>query len=329
MNIYVKYFLWFLLLIMIIAILHLIIKVVIVYFNVKKSLHGAWFNTKFCGKKKCPPTSDQLEEKLPANIDFSTWDTELAKYCSVVIYSIEKAGQEKINPVYPKDLVMQKEFYDNYVDPIFGVIFTEKINPDNIWISFRGTLTSNELTQDFKYKQEPMFQKQEVSQVAMDFLTTASGKVANVHKGFVNVYMKFRDELKSSLKKLNPKQDKKIIISGHSLGAAISTIAGADLVQSGYKDVGVYNFASPRVGDQTFADYIDKELKLPVYRLVNLSDIVPNMPPSVSPNFKHTDNPFMYAHCGKLVYFQKNRLSVLNNHLIPAYMSGLQGKLNL
>jgi predicted lipase len=195
-------------------------------------------------------------------------------------------------------------------------------------ISFRGTLSSKEWEQDFTYQQESMFQKQTVKQITLDFLTTVSGKVANVHKGFVDVYMKFRNDLSSTLLKINPNKNKKIIISGHSLGAAISTIAGADLVQSGYKDVGVYNFASPRVGDQTFADLVNIELKLPVYRLVNISDMVPNMPPSVSPNFEDYDNPYMYVHCGKMVYFQINRLSVLNNHLIPAYMTGLQGKLN-
>jgi triacylglycerol lipase len=309
---------------MISAILYLIIKVVILYLKAKNAVHGAWFNTKFCGEKRCLPTPDQLKENLPTTIGFDNWDTKIAKYCSVIIYSIEKASQEKIKPVYPKDLVMEKELYDNAGDPVFGVVFT---NSNNIWISFRGTLSSKEWEQDFTYQQESMFQKQTVKQITLDFLTTVSGKVANVHKGFVDVYMKFRNDLSSTLLKINPNKNKKIIISGHSLGAAISTIAGADLVQSGYKDVGVYNFASPRVGDQTFADLVNIELKLPVYRLVNISDMVPNMPPSVSPNFEDYDNPYMYVHCGKMVYFQINRLSVLNNHLIPAYMTGLEGKL--
>lgn len=336
MNRNLKYFLWFLLGLMVSAILYLIIKVVIMYFNAKNGLNGSWFNKKACGTgscktcddNKCLPTPDQLVENLPSNIDFKKWEIDVAKYCSVIIYSIEKSAQKKIKPVYPKDLVMQKELYDNSGDPIFGVVFTETNNSDNIWISFRGTLSSKEWTQDFTYQQESMFQKQAVKQLSLDFLRTASGKVANVHKGFVDVYMKFRDDLSSTLQKLDPNKNKKIIISGHSLGAAIATMVGADLVQSGYQDVGVYNFASPRVGDQTFADFVDNELKLPVYRVVNISDLVPNMPPSVSPNFDDYDNPYMFVHCGKLVYFQINRLSVLNNHLIPVYMAGLQGKLN-
>jgi triacylglycerol lipase len=309
MNI-IKYFL---LVISILVILFLIIKAVNIYSNSKNSIDGSWFNTKYCGMKKCLPTQNQLVENKPDHINFIMWDTLLAKYCSVIIYSIEKAAQDSIKPVYPKDLVMQKELYDNSEDPVFGVVFTQG---ENIWISFRGTLSSQEWAQDFNYQQES------IEQVPLNFLNTKSGKVANVHKGFMDVYMNFRDDLTLTLKKINPTKNMKIIISGHSLGAAVATITGADLSQSGY-NVGVYNFASPRVGDQTFADFIDNELKLPVYRVVNISDIVPNMPPSVSPNFKDPNNPFMYVHCGKIVYFQQNRLSVLNNHLIPVYMSGL------
>ena len=128
--------------------------------------------------------------------------------------------------MYPKDLVTQKELYDNSGDPVFGVVFMETNNSDNIWISFRGTLSSKEWVQDFTYQQKSMFHKQCVSQVSLNFLTTSSGKVANVHKGFVDVYMKFQDELSSILHKLDPDKDKKIIISGHSLGAAISTMVG-------------------------------------------------------------------------------------------------------
>jgi triacylglycerol lipase len=305
---------------MIAAILYLIIKITSMYFNAKKAIYGAWFNTKYCGEKKCLPSEDQLNEKLPTDINLSKWNTEVAKYCSIIIYSIEKAAQNNIKPVYPKDLVIQKELYNNTEDPIFGAVFTQGTN---IWISFRGTLSEKEWEQDFMYQQESMLDKQSIEQVSMDFIKTVSGKVANVHKGFLDVYMKFRNDLSTTLKNLNPDKKMKIIISGHSLGAAISTIVGTDLIQSGY-NVGVYNFASPRVGNKIFSDFVDNELKLPLYRIVNISDIVPNMPPSVAPNFNDTKNPFIYSHCGTIVNLQQNRLSVLNNHLISAYMSGLQ-----
>ena len=49
MNRNLKYFLWFLLGLMVSAILYLIIKVVIIYFNAKNGLNGSWFNKKACG----------------------------------------------------------------------------------------------------------------------------------------------------------------------------------------------------------------------------------------------------------------------------------------
>jgi triacylglycerol lipase len=316
----IKYFLWFLFILMVTAIMYLFIKIIFMFLNAKKAIHEAWFNTKYCNEKKCLPSEDQLNENLPTNIKLGEWNIDIAKYCSIIIYSIEKAAQNNIKPLYPKDLVIQKELYNNTEDPIFGAVFTQG---NNIWISFRGTLSEKEWEQDFRYQQESMLDKQSIEQVSLDFIKNISGKVANVHKGFLDVYMKFRNNLTSTLKKINPDKKMTIIISGHSLGAAISTIAGADLIQYGY-NVNVYNFASPRVGNKIFADFVDNEMKLSLYRIVNISDIVPNMPPCISPNFNDTKNPFIYTHCGTAVNFKQNRLSVLNNHLISAYMAGLQ-----
>src|SRR5262249_35745652 len=45
-----------------------------------------------------------------------------------------------------------------------------------------------------------------------------------------------------------------VFVTGHSLGGALATLATADLVITGVSPgVSLYNFASPRVGDQSFA----------------------------------------------------------------------------
>lgn len=318
-----KIILWFLLTVVILATLYVIIKIIILYFKAKNSLNEAWFNTKYCGQKKCPPTSEELKQTIPKLIPASGWSLDVAKYSTVVIYSLEKAAQDKVNPTYPSDLQMVTEVYNDKNDPIFGAIFTEKSGSNNIWIVFRGTLSSSEWVEDLTYQQESMFSEQAVEQVELKLMKNAKGDSPSIHQGFVNVYMNFRDQLLNSIKKLDPNRTKTIVVTGHSLGAAISTLVGVDLAQNGYNNVLVYNFASPRIGNQTLADMIDKELKVPVYRFVNLSDMIPNMPPSVAPNLKDTSNPYMYVHCGQLIHFQTNRLSMLNNHLIPAYMQGL------
>lgn len=326
MNINLKIFLWILFTIIIIFFVYYFIKMIkfiILYFKFKKSIDIALFNTYFCGQKMCLPTNNQLYLKLPTNIPTDNWNIDVARYNTNIIYSLEKAGQENGKPIYPSDLNVIKELYNSDSDPIFGAIFTEKSNNSNnstIWISFRGTLTSNELMEDLVYQQESMFGNSH-NQVSLDFLNSFVQNV-KVHKGFLDVYNKFREELLNTLKNIS--KNTTIVISGHSLGAAISTIAGVDLKQSGYTNVVVYNFASPMIGNQIFANLVDNELKLPLYRFVNLSDIVPNIPPSVSPNLDDASKPYIYVHCGKMIPFQINRLSIVNNHLIPVYMQGLQ-----
>ena len=332
MNIYLKYFLLFLVLLLIVLMIYFIVTLIIYLIKITKALDFTLINNKYCKKDRCDPTDQQLNQKLPTIIiDVNSWQLDVAKYCSIIIYSIEKAALIKANPVYPEELIAVKEVFDNKNDPVFGTIFTEKnTNSNNIWISFRGTQTNTEFKQDSLIKQESLFQKQSsLKQLRMNFLKSSSGETPSVHQGFVDVYMNFRNDLLSTLKTLDPDKTNTIIISGHSLGAAVATLVGLDLLQSGYTptNVVVYAFASPRVGDNTFKNFVDDELKLPLYRLVNISDVVPNMPLSVSSNIDDSSNPYIYLHCGVLVPFQINRLSILNNHLMPTYMAGLETQL--
>lgn len=75
---------------------------------------------------------------------------------------------------------------------------------------------------------------------------------------------------------------KKIIVTGHSLGAAIAT-----LFASRIKADELYTFGSPRVGNRTFV----KTFTTPHWRFVNNNDVVTKVPPI----------PFYY-HDGELKY---------------------------
>ena len=315
MNKNLKYFLIFLIILIISIILYFIIKFIILYFNAKKALYNALTNSKYCGKEDCDPTPSQLIQTLPSSININIWQQDVAKYCINTIYSIKIAALNKTKPIYPIDLISVKELYDNKNDPIFGTIFTQT-QSDNIWISFRGSLTSNEWKEDFIMKQESLFQT-----VHLDFLT------ANVHKGFMDIYTNFRNDLLSTIQQINTNKKKLIIISGHSIGAAVATLVAVDLAQSGYTNIVVYTFACPRIGDNTFKTIVDDTLKLQVYRVVNISDLIPNSPLSVQPNLNDTTNPYIYLHCGFLIPFQINRMSIKGNHGIPTYMAGLENKL--
>lgn len=74
------------------------------------------------------------------------------------------------------------------------------------------------------------------------------------------------------------------IFTGHSLGGALTTLAAFDVVSSGYlpaRKVRVYNYGSPRVGNQALAQAIAKAIP-DFYRVVHWEDIVPHLPPCVT-----------------------------------------------
>lgn len=79
-----------------------------------------------------------------------------------------------------------------------------------------------------------------------------------------------------------------LYLTGHSLGAAMATIAAALFPRA----TALYTFGSPMVGDRAFANGIAP----PHYRWVNDRDIVTYLPPSelMSKMVKYS-----YAHCGQ------------------------------
>lgn len=103
-----------------------------------------------------------------------------------------------------------------------------------------------------------------------------------VHRGFKEaldeVWESVLDYLRSK-----EKARRTVWFTGHSLGAALATLAAQR-----YEQVrGLYTFGSPRVGDRDFK----KGFLFPTYRFVNHDDIVTRVPP-----------PLFYQHVGRLKY---------------------------
>lgn len=72
-----------------------------------------------------------------------------------------------------------------------------------------------------------------------------------------------------------------LVITGHSIGAGIATLAAAELRRMNYL-VDTYTFGSPRVGNTAFASFVtDQAPSLGQnYRMTHLNDPVPQIPPS-------------------------------------------------
>ena len=66
-----------------------------------------------------------------------------------------------------------------------------------------------------------------------------------------------------------------MIATGHSLGAAIATIAAGELRTQGY-NIGLYTYGSPMTGNVAFANFLTKQGNN--FRVTHDEDIVPKLP---------------------------------------------------
>lgn len=95
-----------------------------------------------------------------------------------------------------------------------------------------------------------------------------------VHSGFRIAYESIAKDIEEEILKLG---DVPLYITGHSLGAALATVATQRLEHNPRireKIAACYTFGSPRVGNSEY----DIEFKSPIYRVVNTTDIVTVIP---------------------------------------------------
>lgn len=121
-----------------------------------------------------------------------------------------------------------------------------------------------------------------------NFLPHDLGSGRKVHRGFNQgldlVYLKVK-KIVDQIKQQSP--SKQVWCTGHSLGAALATLA-AERLSAKYHVQGLYTFGSPRVGNTEFCK------TFPVgntCRFVDNRDLVPKVPPEV-----------LYSHIGHLKY---------------------------
>ena len=110
-----------------------------------------------------------------------------------------------------------------------------------------------------------------ITDLKASMISTLEGRV---HKGFVNAYQSVELQIIQGLTKV---AGIPLYITGHSLGAALATLATQRLEQNNIYRMQIaacYTFGSPRVGNTEF----EKDFKSPVYRVINTTDIVTVIP---------------------------------------------------
>ena len=121
-----------------------------------------------------------------------------------------------------------------------------------------------------------------------------------VHTGFYNGVNKVWGELKSTIENFKESGQKSLWFTGHSLGAALATLAVAKLRTDDQPVDGLYTFGQPRTGDRTFAKNFNSDFKPYAFRFVNNNDIVTRVPPRVL-EFSHIGTFKYFTEKGELV----------------------------
>ena len=106
---------------------------------------------------------------------------------------------------------------------------------------------------------------------------------ASVHAGFLDALNRVWPRLAPQLEALAP--GRRIWFTGHSLGAALATLAAARFAQA----TGVCTFGSPRVGNRAFASAFAARFGGSARRYVADTDVVTHVPPPAPLPYKHVD----------------------------------------
>jgi len=109
-----------------------------------------------------------------------------------------------------------------------------------------------------------------------------AGTGVEVHSGFQDTFERTADAVLSGVKSgLAAKSVTKVLVTGHSLGAAIATMDAILLKQDLDSSVTITTsvFGLPRGGNQAWADFVDSKLGTSLIHMTNQDDIVPSLPP--------------------------------------------------
>jgi triacylglycerol lipase len=183
-------------------------------------------------------------------------------------------------------------------NPHFGWFCLDKTN-QRLIVAFRGTEFIRDWLDDFDFIPAP-------------YAPVSGG--GTVHQGFQLVYYAIRENLLNLLNQHSPGY-KELLITGHSLGAALCALAATDLLNTNPNlSPVVYTWAEPRMGHDDFVSFYKTHVNI-CYRIVNVWDVVPHLPPEIA----------AYEHEGNEITTDSGfSLDVVHNHVLPTgYVPGM------
>ncbi|KAJ9065188.1 hypothetical protein DSO57_1022222 [Entomophthora muscae] len=161
---------------------------------------------------------------------------------------------------------------------------------NQIVLSYRGSLFLENWIQDLVYLMAPV----------------PYAKGAKIQLGFKQMHQKLYTDIIGPLREaLDKYPDSKLLVTGHSLGAALATVMASDLLHREVvhsQRLNVITFGEPRVGNLEFARWYNSQ-PAHITRIVNENDIVPHLNPASLGYVNHVSE----------MYIQNNRSRICSS----------------
>ncbi|KAK5164894.1 uncharacterized protein LTR77_009558 [Saxophila tyrrhenica] len=174
-------------------------------------------------------------------------------------------------------------------------------------ITFRGTIS------DADWETNLEFVLEDASDVC--------GKGCKAHAGFFASWRGVSDIVTTKWRALSQQYPQySTIITGHSLGGAIAHLCAAGLKTVGPNAaMSLYSYASPRVGNEVFASFINQRFGANIYRFTHLDDPIPRLPGRLL-GFVHTSPEYFITspHIRKVLSAGKKTLAKPENVVVQA-----------
>ncbi|KAL1408400.1 hypothetical protein Q8F55_005212 [Vanrija albida] len=209
-----------------------------------------------------------------------------AAYCGGAVWSWSCGG--------PCDAVAQPAVLAQGGDAKATPYFYVANNGSHIIVSISGTNTRSiqSLADDLEFN-----------------FTTPSGSYfpgadgVQVHHGFYNTFTRVAGTVGPVVQNAVNAGATQVIVTGHSLGSAVGHLTATYLQNLLGTSATVYArlFASPRVGNQAWADYVDATLGDRAQHMINYNDLVPTLPPR-SFGFRQSSNEVWIANAAGTSY---------------------------
>ncbi len=243
-------------------------------------------------------TSFKAAERVEESIPF---EVPLAELTSTPD-NLNELG-DRVN--HTKDAIRNqvKEVVKQQISVYYGFLLT---GPAFNLLLFRGTQRQLEWLENLLAIQD-------------NYVNPINGTVmGKVHSGIYNFYSKkLAQSVREAVKALN--SPKPLVISGHSLGAALATFAAIDLalvLPEFQPRLQVYTYAGPRLGNKAFVE-AHSQLIPNHYRIANLADMIPMLPLSklLTDDFVHVGEPWS---------FLSQQGDIMPNHLVETYRQAIE-----